>query len=70
MGGFMVATFWVLTLFVCPDNMIKCTPFEMYPKVSVQLEYDYTFSDCEEIGKLSMRKNKDYVDFGCHPHQN
>jgi hypothetical protein len=65
----MVATFWVLTLFVCPDNVLQCTPFEMYPKVSIPLEQKETFSDCERIGKFEVRTKKDYVDFGCHPHQ-
>jgi hypothetical protein len=60
-------TFWVLTLFVCPDNVLKCTPFEMYPGKTQVMGGSYI--QCINEGDYQRKINDFYVGFKCTKHE-
>lgn len=60
-----IASFYVLTLFSCPDNRVECSPQDLIPKVTKQFQH---FRDCRAVG-YTLVDLKRFEDFKCSRHE-
>ena len=57
--------YFILTLFLCPPDVTKCTHEELIPAKTIPFE---VFKDCDGVGQ-ALVANKEYDDHACRRHE-
>jgi len=57
--------YFILTLFLCPPHVTKCTHAELIPAKTITFE---AFKDCDAVGQ-ALVDNGEYDDHACRRHE-